>query len=281
MKRTKRALLRSRIAWSTHDRVSVFGYDLPRDLIGRINLGDMGFLEIVGRLPSRAESKVFSALLVTLVEHGITPSSIATRMTYAGAPEAMQAAVAAGLLGLGTVFVSSVEGAAKMLSEALPDPRAKISLVACAERIVAAHMHARRSVPGLGHPVHKPTDPRVPRLFAVARTNGFSGSYIRLMQLVAQKAAVATKRDLPINATGAIGAICCELDLPWNVCRGLGVMARAVGLVGHILEESRNPMALEVSRRTDQEATQHMRGRYRSAATSKADWTSDQSGDTK
>lgn len=265
MKRTKRAPLRSQIAWSTHDRIGVFGYDLPRDLIGRVNLGDMGFLEIAGRLPTNAESKVFNAVLVTLVEHGITPSSIATRMTYAGAPEAMQAAVAAGLLGLGTVFVGSIEGAAKMLSEALPDPRAKVSLDACAEQIVAAHMHAKRSIPGLGHPIHKPIDPRVPRLFAVARANGFGGPYIRLMRLVADKVAVAAKRDLPINATGAIGAICCELGLPWKVCRGVGVMARAVGLVGHILEESRNPMALEVWRRTEDEATRHVRGRHKSA----------------
>src|ERR1041385_8200378 len=101
MKKRKQVPLRSDIAWSTPDRIGVFGYDLPRELIGKVNLGDMGFLEIVGRLPTKAESNVFNALLVTLVEHGVTPSAIATRMTYAGAPESMQAAVAAGLLGLG------------------------------------------------------------------------------------------------------------------------------------------------------------------------------------
>jgi citrate synthase len=83
------------------------------------------------------------------------------------------------------------------------------------------------------------------------------------MQLVAKRAEKAYGRDLPINATGAIGAICCELGLPWRVCRGLGVMARAVGLVGHILEESRNPMALEIWHRTDAEASAHIRGRLR------------------
>src|SRR5262249_18400247 len=107
MKPRKQVPLRSDIAWSTPDRIGVFGYDLPQQLIGRVNLGDMGFLEIVGRLPTKAESNVFNALLVTLVEHGVTPSAIATRMTYTGAPEAMQAAVAAGLLGLGTVFVGT------------------------------------------------------------------------------------------------------------------------------------------------------------------------------
>jgi len=263
MKKRRQVSLRSDIAWSTPDRIGVFGYDLPQELIGKVNLGDMGFLEIVGRLPTKAESNVFNALLVTLVEHGVTPSAIATRMTYAGAPEAMQAAVAAGLLGLGTVFVGTIEGAARILSAAIPDPKAKVALPSLADKIVADHRQSRRSIPGIGHPIHKPIDPRVPRLFSVARANGFGGTYIKLMQLVAKKAEQAYQRDLPINATGAIGAICCELGLPWQVCRGLGVMARAVGLVGHILEESRKPMALEIWHRTDAEASAHMRGKLR------------------
>jgi citrate synthase len=266
MKQRKQVPLRSDIAWSTPDRIGVFGYDLPQQLIGKVNLGDMGFLEIVGRLPTKAESNVFNALLVTLVEHGVTPSAIATRMTYTGAPEAMQAAVAAGLLGLGTVFVGTIEGAARILSEAIPDPKAKVSLPALADKIVANHRQSRRSIPGIGHPIHKPVDPRVPRLFSVARANGFGGPYIKLMQLVAKKAEQAYERNLPINATGAIGAICCELGLPWQVCRGIGVMARAVGLVGHILEESRKPMALEIWHRTDAEASAHNRGQLRRRA---------------
>jgi citrate synthase len=263
MEKRKQKPLRSDIAWSTPDRIGVFGYDLPGELIGHVNLGDMGFLEIVGRLPSPNESRVFNALLVTLVEHGVTPSAIATRMTYTGAPESMQAAVAAGLLGLGTVFVGTIEGAAKILSEAVPDPKADVSLPALAEKIVAEHRQSKCSLPGIGHPIHKPIDPRVPRLFEVARVNGFSGPYTRLMELIAEKAEQAYGRRLPINATGAIGAICCELRLPWKVCRGLGVMARAVGLVGHILEESRDPMALEIWHRTDEEASDHIRGKLR------------------
>jgi citrate synthase len=256
----KKTELRSDIAWSTPDQISVFGYDLPRDLIGRVNLGDMGYLEITGRLPKPRESRMFNALLVTLVEHGITPSALATRMTYAGAPEATQAAIAAGLLGLGSVFVGTIEGAARMLLEALPDPARESSLPRLAERIVATYRQARRALPGIGHPIHKPVDPRVPRLFALARANGFSGPYIRLLQMIARRAEKEYGRALPINATGAIGAICCEMGLPWEICRGLGVMARAVGLIGHILEENRRPMALEVWHRTESEATGHLRG---------------------
>jgi citrate synthase len=257
----RRAPLRSEIAWSTPDRIGVFGYDLVRDLIGRVSLGDMGFLEVTGRLPNARESRMFNAMLVTLVEHGIVPSTLATRLTYTGAPEALQAAVAAGLLGLGSVFVGSTEGAAKMLGRALPDPKAKVSLPRLADRLVREHREAGRTVPGLGHPIHKPVDPRVPRLFAIARATGFSGPYVELMRLVARRVAKAHGRPLPINATGAIGAICCEMRLPSEVCRGLGVMARAVGLVGHILEESRRPIAREIWHRVEDEASARIRGK--------------------
>jgi citrate synthase len=180
--------LRSDIAWSTPDRIGVWGYDLTRELIGRVNLGDMGFLEITGRLPDRRESTMFNALLVTLVEHGIVPSTLAARMTVAGAPEALQAAVAAGLLGLGSVFVGSTEAAARLLKDALPDPTADVPLREVAARIVDDYRAAGRILPGLGHPIHKPIDPRTPRLFAIAKAQGFAGRYIELMKLIARRA---------------------------------------------------------------------------------------------
>jgi len=255
--------LRSDIAWSTPDRIGVWGYDLTRELIGRVNLGDMGFLEITGRLPNARESAMFNALLVTLVEHGIVPSTLAARMTVAGAPEALQAAVAAGLLGLGSVFVGSTEAAARLLKDALPDATAEVSLREIARRVVDEHHAARRILPGLGHPIHKAIDPRTPRLFALARTNGFGGRYIELMKLIAKRAEKVHARSLPINATGAIGAIACEMGLPWQACRGIGVMARAVGLVGHALEELRQPLATEVWHRTEAEASAAVLGRLR------------------
>src|ERR687887_2830262 len=107
--------LKSELGWSTVDRIVVRGKDLPGEILGYLNLGDMAFLELTGRVPNPRESKLFNAMVVTLVEHGVTPSALATRMTYLGAPESPQAAVAAGLLGLGSVFVGSTEGVAKML----------------------------------------------------------------------------------------------------------------------------------------------------------------------
>jgi citrate synthase len=255
--------IRSELGWSTPDRIVVRGKDLPGELLGRINLGDMAFLELMGRLPTPQESTVFNAILVTLVEHGITPSALAARLTYAGAPESLQAAVAAGLCGLGTVFVGSMEGVAKMLADALPRDRAKTATTAELEAIardtVTTWRAQKRPIPGLGHPIHKPVDPRTPRLFQIAHENGFAGAYVQLVQLVAAEAARAAGKALPINATGAIGAICCELGVPDRVVRGLGVMARAVGLVGHLLEETERPMAIEVWQRVDDEASAHLR----------------------
>jgi citrate synthase len=225
------------MGWSTAERIVVRGKDLPGEILGHLNLGDMAFFELTGRAPDPKESKLFNAMVVTLVEHGVTPSALAARLTYLGAPEAMQAAVAAGLCGLGSVFVGSTEGVAKMLSESTP------------EEILQKY----KRVPGLGHPLHKPVDPRTRRLFEIARETGFYGKYCRAMEQIAQA------KQLTLNATGAIGALACELGLDWRAVRGLGVMARAVGLVGHILEESRQPMAEEVWLRIEEEASRHLK----------------------
>ena len=251
--------LRSDIAWSTTDKIVIKGFDLCRDILGKLSLGDMAFLELTDRLPTPAESAVFNALAVTLVEHGLTPSAIAARMTIAGAPEAMQAAVAAGLCGLGSVFVGSMETAARMLQEALPDPKAAADIEALARTTVEKFTGQKRTIPGIGHHIHKPVDPRAPRLFEIAAQNGFAGPYVALMKAIAEQASTRLGKSLPVNATGAIGAIASELRLPWNVVRGIGVMARAIGLVGHIREELKEPLAREIKDRVEEEATSHLR----------------------
>jgi citrate synthase len=225
--------IKSDLGWSTRERIVVRGKDLPGEILGQLNLGDMAFLELMGRVPNAQESRLFNAMVVTLVEHGITPSALAARLTYLGAPEAMQAAVAAGLSGLGSVFVGSMEGVARMLSE-------------------NADVDQMKRVPGLGHPLHKPVDPRTTRLFQIARETGFYGKYCERMEEIGRK------RKLVVNATGAIGALACELGLDWRAVKGLGVMARAIGLVGHLLEESRQPMAEAIWHQVEEQATRHI-----------------------
>ena len=254
-----RKKLRSDLGWSTAERIVVRGHDLADELIGKVSLGDVAFLELKGRLPTKQESIVFNALAVTLVEHGMTPSAIAARLTYFGAPESVQGAVAAGLLGMGDRFGGPVEGAARLLQEALQDVPPGTDLRPVAIRIVAEHRESKKQIGGLGHPVHKQVDPRTPKLFALAAENGFSGRYVELMQLIGEEASRSFGRHLPVNATGAIGAIASELELQWRVCRGLAVMARAIGLVAHIQEEIEEPLAAEIWSRIDEESSSHNR----------------------
>lgn len=255
--------LRSDIAWSNAEAIGVHGLDLCQDLIGRVDFGAMAYLSVMGRLPDANAGRMINAILITLVEHGIVPSTLAARLTHAGAPEALQASVAAGLLGLGSVFVGSTEGAARLLGDALRERTvAPDEMPALAREIVQQHRARKQFLPGLGHPIHKPVDPRTVRLFAIARETGFHGPHVALVEALAQAATEAYGRPLPVNATGAIGALCCEMGLPQQAARGLGVMARAVGLVGHVLEESRQPLAMELWHRTEEEATAHMVGRF-------------------
>jgi citrate synthase len=251
-----RRRLRSSLARSDRDRIVVRGQDLAADLIGKVSLGDMAFLELKGRLPTAAESTVFNAIAITLVEHGMTPSAIAARLTYLGAPESLQGAVAAGLLGIGDRFGGPVDDVARMLQEALARKPADADLAVVAAEVVAGLRQGRRLVPGLGHPVHTAGDPRVPALFRVAAENGFDGRHVQLMKLIGAEANRVTGKNLPINATGAIGAIASELEIPWRVCRGLSVMARAIGLVAHLQEELADPMAAEIWSRVEEEAGQ-------------------------
>ena len=257
----KRKALQSDMGWSNETSITVQGLDLSRDILGKLNLGDFAFLEIKGRQPTAKESLVFNAMLATLVEHGMTPMVIAARLTYLGAPESLQGAVAAGILGMGTTFAGTAEGSARLLQEAIKPDTALSALPALAEEIVARHKASRLPIPGIGHPVHKPIDPRTPRLFQLAEESGLSGRYVELMKLVALAAERAFNKpgQLPVNATGAIGALSSELEIPWKLCRGLAVIGRTIGIVGHLAEELRNPIAREVWERTEEESSEHNR----------------------
>lgn len=252
--------LRTEISWSTRERVFVRGHDLVNELMGHVNLGDMAFLELAGRLPTPKESIVFNAITVTLVEHGLMPSALATRLTYLGAPESVQGAVAAGLLGLGSRYVGSIEGAAREL-QAAP---ATGDVADVARTIVERCRAEKRPIPGIGHNIHKPLDPRAERLFVIAAENGYSGRHVAIMRAISDEGSRALKMVLPVNATGAIGAVATEIGLRWEVCRGLGVMARAIGLVAHILEEREHPLAEDFFLRAEAEATAWSRDGERS-----------------
>src|SRR5690625_5025091 len=126
----QRTPIYSTMGWSNADTIKVRGLDLAEDIMGKLNLGDMAFLQIKGRVPNASESVLFNAIAVTLVEHGLTPMAIVTRLTYLGAPESVQSAVAAGLCGMGTTFAGTAEGAARMLFEALNEQNDDLDVIA-------------------------------------------------------------------------------------------------------------------------------------------------------
>lgn len=255
----KRTAIKSDIAWSAPDRILIHGYNLCDELVGKVDFGQMAFLQIFARMPKdEKELRMFNAVMVILVEHGITPSALSTRLTLSGAPESVQGAVAAGLLGLGSVFVGSLDQAARLLQEAIPDTQSPGDLSDIADGIVNDYLNRRAIIPGIGHPFHKPIDPRTQALFAVARETGFYGPYADLVTLIGQQAEKRTGKVLPVNVTAAMAAVTSQMGLSWRYVRGLAVAARAIGLVGHIIEEMRQPMAGEIYMRIEEEAGEHL-----------------------
>jgi citrate synthase len=231
---------KTHIAYHTQDAIYVRGADLVNDLIGKVSFSEMMFFQITGRRPTPAQTALLDAVMVTLMEHGLTPSVIATRMIYVSAPEALQSAVAAGLLGVGSTFIGTMENAVKLLDEILSAPEGE---EACAKAIAQRHRDSRQPLPGFGHHLHKPDDPRSARLLALAREHRTPGIYVRALETLAAAVDEVYGRHITINATGAIAAVLGEIGFPREVMRGVAVVSRAAGLVGHILEERNEPAA--------------------------------------
>jgi len=234
----------TKIAHHTTEAIYVRGASLVDDLIGKLTFTEMMYFQLLGERPTPAQAKILDAVLVTLMEHGITPSAIASRLIYDSCPEAIQAAVAAGLLGVGSTFIGTMEGCAKNLEEILaaPEPQRQAAARAIAQRVRAA----RQPIPGFGHPHHKPDDPRSPRLFQVAKEAGVPGAHVGALRMLAAEVDIAWGRHLTINATGAIAALLGEIGVPQEVMRGIAVVSRAAGLVGHIREEQLEPSARHI-----------------------------------
>jgi len=232
----------TKIAHHTAEAIYIRGASLVDDLIGKLSFTEMMYFQLLGAKPTPAQAKILDAVLVTLMEHGITPSAIATRMIYDSCPEAIQAAVAAGILGVGSTFIGTMEGCAANLEEIIASEDQSRTAKDLAQKFRAA----RKPIPGFGHPHLKPDDPRSPRLIAIAEEAGVPGRHIRALRLLAAEVDAAWGRHLTINATGAIAALLGEIGVPQQVMRGIAVVSRAAGLVGHIREEQLDPSARHI-----------------------------------
>jgi citrate synthase len=229
------------------DRISVYGHDLVDDVMGRWTFAELVYAAVGdGTRPTAQQARMIDVLLTTFVDHGVTPSSLATRLTLLGAPESMQSAIAAGLCGAGSRYLGTMQLAGEMLADAVArhgKPRDAEEIRLLANRIVEDHLSMRRQVPGLGHPEHKDGDPRTPRLLEIARETGIASVHSELMVALADAFEEARDRRLPVNAAGLSGAIVVDMGLDPVVGRGLAVVSRAAGLVGVVLSEMRRPTA--------------------------------------
>jgi citrate synthase len=249
--------LHTSVGGSTPDSIAVRGRDLAGDIMGTTSFSEVAFLLAAGRTPSPEESNVFDAVLVSLADHGLTPSALAARLTYTGAPEALQGAVAAGLLGGGSVFLGPVEDTARYLAEILstvPDDADDVSLQRAASKAVERTLESGQRVPGLGHPIHKEVDPRTPRLYEIARENGIAGRHMQLLEFVAAAHRSQSGRTLPINGAGVAGAALADLGFPPFLARGFALLARTAGLIGHLAEEIEKPIGMRLWKEVDERA---------------------------
>lgn len=241
------------ISASTTDTIVVRGRDLTGELIGRTSFTAYFHLLVTGRDASAVELAVLDATLVAIAEHGFVPSVQAARMTYAAAPDALQGAVAAGLLGCGSVILGAAEAAGRLLHEVVTAAAAS-DLESAAEAAVRARVDLRQPIPGYGHPLHKMRDPRVDALFDVARRAGADQTYIEVAQCIEGLLPRMVGKSLMLNVSAAIPAVLLGIGFPLAGLKGVPLLARTAGLIAHLVEESETPSGFALSYQAAREA---------------------------
>jgi citrate synthase len=234
------------ISASNAEQILVRGKDLCTELIGRIGFTDHIWLLLTGAQPTEAQRRVLDATLVAIAEHGLVPSVVASRMTLAAEPGSLQGAVAAGLLGCGSVILGASEAAGRLFNEVL-EAAAGSAPDAAAATVLRQYRAARRPIPGYGHPLHKDHDPRARRLLEVAAEAGVAGRYVATARSIERLLPAITGRPLAMNVSGAIPAVLLDAGYPAGALRGVPILARTASLVAHLLEEQSRPIGFVLS----------------------------------
>ncbi len=244
---------------STASEIRLLGQDVAQDLMGKVSFGELAYWLVAMRRPTPGQLRVFESVLVALADHGFTPTAIAARLTYLSAPDSIQGAMAAGLLGGGSRFLGVTEDCGQFLAAALaghggdlPDDDAGWDAMAL--DAIRTQRAAGKFVPGLGHPNHKDGDPRTPVLIGIAEEEGLRGPHLRLFEAIGRMSETALGRALPLNGAGVCGAALADAGLPTDMLRGFALLARAAGLLGQITEEKRNPIANDIYMTVDRNA---------------------------
>nr|WP_296768918.1 citryl-CoA lyase [Rhodococcus sp. (in: high G+C Gram-positive bacteria)] len=247
---------------SSATEISLLGRSLSDELMGKVGFGELAFWLVAMRRPTPGEVRVFESVLVALTDHGFTPTAIAARVTYLSAPDSLQGALAAGLLGGGSRFLGVTEDCGQFLAETLaarthagePLPNDDAGWDTLALSTIRDRKAAGKFVPGLGHPNHKDGDPRTPVLMEIANEEGLFGPHLQLFSAIGRMSEHGIGRHLPLNGAGVCGAALADLGLPAEMLRGFALLARCAGLIGQLAEERRNPIANDIYMNVDRGA---------------------------
>jgi citrate synthase len=247
MKIGKETIPRTAICTADENTIVVRGKDLCKDLIGHLSFTDYFFLLLTGRQPDAACSTVLNATLVAIAEHGFVPSVQASRMTFAAAPDALQGAVAAGILGCGSVILGASETAGRLFADVAARMAQGATEDGAATEAIAELKASKRAIPGYGHPLHKARDPRVDRLLEVATAAGADLRYVHIAQALERAIPGIVGRELRMNVSAAIPAVLMGVGFPVSSLRGVPILARTAGLIAHLAEEAAQPSGFALS----------------------------------
>ena len=237
----------SAISASNESTILVRGHDLTAELMGRISFTEHFWLLVTGAMPTDQQRRMLDATLVAIAEHGLVPSVQASRMTLAAAPEALQGAVAAGVLGCGSVILGSAEAAGRFLTEVCQKEDGGVVADEAVGEVVQAYRAERRAIPGYGHPLHKGFDPRARRLFEIAAEIGCAGRHIAAAQRAERLLPSLVGKPLSLNVSGAIPAVLLDAGFPLGALKGIPILARTASLIAHLLEEQARPIGFVLS----------------------------------
>jgi citrate synthase len=234
----------SRISQAYPDRVEVRGRDLAGDLMGRLSFTEYVHLLLTGQEPSEDQRFFLDLVLVAIAEHGMMPTNVAARMTLAGDPGSLQGAVAAGILGCGPVLLGTAEECARLLEAAQGEVASGAAPSAAAMEMARDVRASGGRLPGFGHPVHKPVDPRAERILELADERGVAGPHVQLARAFRQTAAEVWGKPLTMNVSMPIAAVMLDLGFHAAAVKAVPILARTAGLLGHLAEERERPIGL-------------------------------------